>query len=119
MAAAVAAEGATSYGGALEGILGALIPLSDRHGFLAREPTEHDPALTAEFERQLRETRELVEAAKREGTFDPSVPTGWIVQAYEHLLYAAWESVRAGDITTAQSADLAWRTLTSGLGGPK
>ena len=118
-AAAGVAEAAGSFSEALEKVLGALIPLGDRHGFLAREPVEQDSAITAEFERQMRETRELVEAAKREGAFDTSVPTGWIVQAYEHLLYAAGESVRAEDITPAQSADLAWRTLTSGLGGSK
>ncbi|MCG8443241.1 MAG: TetR/AcrR family transcriptional regulator, partial [Caulobacterales bacterium] len=117
-AAETACEDAPSWTAALERMLAALIPLGDRHGFLAREPLEEDAALAAEFERQLRETEEMVEAAKREGAFDPAVPTAWIVQAYDHLLYAAWESVRAGDATHAQAAALAWRTLTSGLGAP-
>lgn len=94
-----------------------LIPLGDRHGFLALVPMEHDEALQAEFERQTRETEEMIDAAKDEGTFDRTVPTAWLVQAYNYLLYAAWEAVRLEESTTRQAADLAWRTLTSGLGG--
>ncbi|MEM9616423.1 MAG: helix-turn-helix domain-containing protein [Pseudomonadota bacterium] len=115
-AAEAACEKASSYADALRRMLDALIPLGDRHGFLAREPLEDDPDITKAFERQLGETREMVEAAKKEGAFDYAAPTAWITQAYDHLLYAAWESVKAGEATHAQAADLAWRTLTNGLG---
>lgn len=118
-AAEAACANATSCSDALRRTLEALIPLGDRHGFLAREPVEDDPLISAEFDRQMRETREMAEAAKAEGVFDRNVPTAWIVQAYDHLLYAAWESVKAGETTATQAADLAWRTLTSGLGGAR
>ena len=117
-AAETACENVDSSGEALRRCLEALIPLGSRHGFLAREPVEDDPAITAEFERQVRETRELVVAARDEGVFDPAVPVEWIVRAYEYLLYAGWESVRAGDATPAQASAHAWRTLTSGLASP-
>ncbi len=116
-AADAVCENAASHGEALRLSLEALIPLGDRHGFLAREPIENDPEIAAEFSRQLRETEEMVAAAKEEGVFDNAVPTAWITQALDHLLYAAWESVKAGETTHAQAADLAWRTLTRGLGG--
>ena len=116
-AAEAACKDARSAADALERTLHALIPLGDRHGFLALEPLGQDAGIQAEFERQLRETREMVDAAKQEGRFDVSVPTAWIVQAYDHLLYAAWESIRTGAATPAQAAELAWRTLTNGLGG--
>ncbi len=118
LAAEAACEGTRSSLEALERMLHALIPLGNRHGFLALEPLDQDPAIRAEFERQQRETREMVDAAKREGAFDTSLPTSWIVQAYDYLLYAAWESVRTEDATPARAAELAWRTLISGLGGP-
>ncbi len=111
-----ACEDADSYGQALQRMFEALIPLGDRHGFLALEPLDNDPQFKEEFERQRRETVGMVEAAKREGLFDKDAPTPWIIQAYEHLLYAAWESVRAGNATSGQAAALAWRTLTRGLG---
>lgn len=116
-AAEDAAQDAESYSDALRASLEALIPLSTRHGFLANEPIGDDPELAREYARQKEEVRELVEAAKSEGSFDATVPTTWIVHAYEYLLYAAWESVNEGEATANQAANLAWRTLTAGLGG--
>ena len=107
---------AVSYGDAIRLSFEAMIPLGDRHGFLASEPIDDDEHLSAEFKRQRHETEEMVEAAKREGVFDATVPTSWIVQAFDHLLFAGWESVKSGETTPKQAASLAWRTLTSGLG---
>nr|WP_070961031.1 TetR/AcrR family transcriptional regulator [Hyphomonas sp. Mor2] len=109
----------TSYAEAARRSLHALIPLGDRFGFLELEPIDDDPELKAAYDRQKRETAEMVEAAKGEGLLDPSVPTSWVVQAYDHLLFAGWESVKAGETTPDQAADLAWRTLINGLGTPK
>ncbi len=108
-----------SYSEATRKSLHALIPLGDRFGFLELEPLDDDPAFKREFDRQQRETAEMIDGAKREGLFDKSVPTAWIVQAFDHLLYAGWESVKAGEATPDQAADLAWRTLKSGLGVEK
>ena len=94
----------------------ALIPLGDRFRFLMTEPLETDPDFAAAFKAEQEETSAFVETAKTEGIFDRDIPTPWIVQAYDHLLYAAWESVKAQDTTPKQAADLAWQTLTSGLG---
>lgn len=107
---------AKSYSEAVRLALQALIPLGDRHGFLALELFADDADMQAEFARQSRETADLMDAAKREGLFDKAVPTSWIVQAFDHLIYAGWESVSAGETTPDQAADLAWRTLTNGLG---
>lgn len=115
-AAEAACEIAQSYAEALRISLTTLIPLGDRYGFLALEPIDGDPEIRTAFDRQMIETRDMVEEAKREGAFDQAVPTDWIAVAFDHLLYAAWESVKAGKTTHAQAADLAWRTLTDGLG---
>ncbi len=116
-AADAACAGVDSPGEALRRTLEAVIPLGDRHWFLSREPLENDPAIAAEFDRLMRETRELIDAAKDEGVFEQAAPTAWIAQAYDHLVFAAWESVKAGEATHSQAAELAWRTLTIGLGG--
>ena len=108
-----------SYSEAVRKSLHALIPLGDRYGFLELEPIDDDPELKAAFDRQQREMKELIDAAKGEGLFDTAIPTSWIVQTYDHLLFAGWESVKAGETTADQAADLAWRTLTTGLGTPK
>lgn len=115
-AAEDATQDAASYSDALKATLEALIPLSTRHGFLANEPVGDDPELLREYARQQAELRELVDAAKSEGLFDSHVSSEWIIKTYEYLLYAAWESVNEGETTPAQAANLAWRTLTAGLG---
>lgn len=114
-----ASVNAASAGEALRLSLQVLIPLGDRHGFLALEPLDSDPDIATEFKRLELETNELVEASKQEGLFESSVPTAWITQVFDSLLYGAWESVKAGKTTPSQAAELAWRTLTSGLGVSK
>lgn len=107
---------ARCYTEALRNSLAAIVPLADRQWFLARESVEHDPEVMAGYRRQLKELADAIDAAKAEGGFSADVPTNWIVQAFDHLVYAAWESVRAGEATANQAAALAWRTLTQGLG---
>ncbi|MFN3213053.1 MAG: TetR/AcrR family transcriptional regulator [Henriciella sp.] len=110
---------AASYSEVARLALKALIPLGDRHGFLALESFADDPETQAAFAKEQQETAEMVEAAKGEGLFDTAVPTSWIVQAYDHLMYAGWESVKSGETTHEQAATLAWRTLIHGLGRQK
>ncbi|MEM8920882.1 MAG: helix-turn-helix domain-containing protein, partial [Pseudomonadota bacterium] len=61
-----ACAGIGSYGEAMRVSLDVLIPLGDRHGFLALEPLEDDAELKDAFDRQRRETEEMIEAAKSE-----------------------------------------------------
>lgn len=95
--------------------LAVLIPLGDRHGFLAVETLDHDEDLLAEIAQQQAATRDMIDAARKEGAFDAAIPTDWIVQVFDHLIFAGWESVRAGQTTPTQAGELAWRTLISGL----
>ncbi len=95
----------------------AIIPLADRQWFLAHEPVERDPSVAEAYKAGLDELAEEIEAARGEGTFARDIPTRWIAESYENLIYAAWTMVRDGDATPAQAADLAWRTLTAGLRG--
>ena len=101
---------------ALRDSMQALIPLGDRYGFLMHEFVEQDEAVIAEFERQQRETEELVSAIMDEGKLDRAVPVRWVVRSYEYLIYAAWDSVYRQELTPAQAGDLAWRSLIQGTG---
>jgi len=102
---------------ALRRTLYALVPLGDRYRFMVDQKFDALPDIAREFERQRQQTEELVEGAKKEGQFDAAVPTSWIVRAYDYLLYAAWESVKAQEVTPRQASDLAWKTLANGIGG--
>lgn len=112
-----AVAGAPSWTEALRLSMGAIIPLADRNWFLAQEPLEHHPDIAAAHAAQQAELVEAIDEARKEGAFAPEVPTSWIAAAYDTLIYAGWQAVREGDLTPAQAADLAWRTLAHGLKG--
>ncbi len=106
---------ATSHTDGLKRALLAIIPLAERQWFLAHEPVMQDPAVEAAYKSDQAELCATIDAAKREGTFSQSVPTRWIAESYEGLIFAAWAMVRDQELTATQAADLAWRTLTEGL----
>ena len=112
-----AVKGAETYAEGFRLSLYAIVPLANRQWFLANEGLEADPEVAAAYEAGRDELRQDVEAAKKEGAFDAAVPTEWIVEAYENLIYAAWSVVRSGDATPKQAAELAWRTFTNGIKG--
>lgn len=116
-AVAAATASALSATEALSLALHAIVPLANRQWFLAQEWTDTDEEIAAAYKASRDELSETIDAAKAEGCFAKDVPTVWLVDAYENLVYAAWSLVRAGETTPKQAADLAWRTLTRGLEG--
>lgn len=110
-------QDATSYSDALYRSLTAIIPLADRQLFLASDPIVNDTEIASLYAQDRQELTDLVLACTEEGLFDKTIPTAWLVESYEALVYAAWTMVRDGHTTPLQAADLAWRTLTSGLKG--
>jgi len=108
---------APSYAEGFRLSLFAIVPLANRQWFLANEGLEADPEIAAAYSASLKELHRDIEKAKKEGAFDPNIPTAWIAEAYENLTYAAWSLVRKGEATPKQAAELAWRTLSQGLKG--
>ena len=115
VAVEVAVADAASHTDALRRILSATIPLAARQWFLTHEPVMNDPAVAATYKSDREALCAAIDAAKSEGTFDSTVPTRWIAESYEGLIFASWAMLRDGELTPAQAADLAWRTLTQGV----
>lgn len=123
-AVAHAVKDAASYTEALRLSMQAIVPLADRQWFLAIEASVaanddagHQREVTEGHIRQMRELADAIDGAKAEGLFGQDIPTAWIVEAFDNLLYAAWQLVRSGNATPTQASAFAWRTLTTGLGG--
>ena len=112
-----ATANAESHTHGLRLALDAIIPLANRQAFLANQPVDDDPEIAAAYQADLAELRDEIDAARGEGLFSPDVPTEWIAQTYDALIYAAWQMVRDGHATPRQASGLAWRTLTLGLNG--
>jgi TetR/AcrR family transcriptional repressor of mexCD-oprJ operon len=103
-----AIKDAQSYTEGLKLALAAIVPLSNRQLFLANEPLDHNPKIAEAYFKD-----------KLEGTFAKDIPSKWIAESFEALIYAAWIMVKDGEATHKQAADLAWRTLTAGLSNQK
>ena len=58
----------------------------------------------------------MIEAARLEGLFDASIPTGWIERLIDAAIMMGWESIRAGETTPGQASALAWTSLIRGVG---
>ncbi len=110
-----AVAGCTTYTDGLRVALRAMLPLASRHMFLATDAAQTDPRVKEAYATQTRALTRDIEAARAEGTFAADIPTTWIVETYENLIYAGWAMVVAGEATPNQAADLAWRTFTQGL----
>ena len=107
---------ATSARHALELVFAAVAPLGERYQFLTREAgLFNDPELARETERQMAEMKELIEAAKDEGSIAADVPTPWVLAAFDALIYAAWTAVDEGSVARNDAGGLAFRTLLEGL----
>lgn len=106
---------AESYCDALRLIMAAIIPLAHRHMFLTQENL-NEPDLAETLERQAQGLRELIDAAKKEDALSDDLPTEWIAQAYDHLIYAAWMMIQREEATPRQAVQLAWTQFLKGSG---
>lgn len=104
---------AQSYWDGLRRSMQAIVPLAHRHMFLTLEDI-HSPDVLAAFADQARDLREAINAAKAEGSIRRDLPTEWVAQAFDHLVYAGWEMIRQEEATPRQAADLAWAQFSNG-----
>ncbi|MEO1141764.1 MAG: TetR/AcrR family transcriptional regulator [Pseudomonadota bacterium] len=95
--------------------LAAVIPLANRQWFLSHETLEDDPDIANAHKKEVAVLHREIEAARAEGSFAADLPTMWIAEAYENLIYAAWTMVREEEATPTQAADMAWRTFIKGV----
>lgn len=110
-----ATEGAPSYWEGLRLTMQAIIPLAHRHMFLMQEEIL-SPDVQAAFAEDERELRDAIDAAKSEGAIRADLPTEWVAQTFEHLVYAGWEVIRREEATPRQAAELAWSQFAKGAG---
>lgn len=106
---------AETYTQGLQLSLAAAIPLASRQWFLAHEDFDAMPDLVKRYKADIEELHAAIDAARAEDGFSADMPTKWIAEVYENLIYAAWTMVREEEATTRQAADLAWRSFLNGV----
>ena len=94
-----------------------LVPLGDAYHFLATYPDVLNFAEGAhDHGRQLAILQRDVVNLKQQHVIAIDIPDAWAVQMVEMLIWGAWSAVHAGSIARNDAAELAFRSLISGLG---
>ncbi len=96
----------------------ALIPLGASYHVLAYSDLMQFEEVAQAYQQQLSELQQYVQDLKRDGVIALDVPTAWGVQMIDLLIWGAWAAVADGSIAPNDAAQLAFRTLTKGLGKP-
>jgi len=102
-------------GDLLQQLLDALIPLGPQIAFLLRHPAVSEAELQERVAAQNVRIEARIVAAQEAGVLSRSVPAWWIRSTVDALAYAAWEAVAEGRLARLDAADLARRTLGSGV----
>ena len=94
-----------------------LAPLGDQYYYLVSYPDLMESADVAKaYERQLDRLNRYVQELKQRDVFPPEIPTAWVVQTIDLLIWGAWYAVENGSVARNDAAQLAFRTLMRGLG---
>ncbi|MXX24233.1 MAG: hypothetical protein F4Z82_02130 [Caldilineaceae bacterium SB0668_bin_21] len=68
------------------------------------------------YYRQLDRLNRFVQELKQKEVFSPDIPTAWIVQTVDLLIWGAWYAEDSGSVARSDAALLTSRTLMRGLG---
>ncbi len=93
--------------------MAATIPLANRQLFLSQ--SNPPPEIAEMYEDGMRDLREAIDAARAEGSLRSALPTVWIAETYDALVYAAWTMVKADEATIKQATQMAWTTFLNGV----
>ncbi|KZL19537.1 DNA-binding transcriptional regulator EnvR [Pseudovibrio axinellae] len=95
-----------------------LLPLADRIRFMATFWVEADKVLSKDYRAEWLDGAaiEAVEQAKEDGDIRKDLPTRWIADCYDALIFSAWELVTEGEVTTDEMTALLATTFFEGVG---
>lgn len=101
-----------------EALLTALLEQGEKYHYLSTDSSAlNDPQINTAYAEQLERMHDLVRQLQQEGVLDSALPSRWINQLLDGLIYSAWQYAQ----TTGNSEELAGLVLHSlykGAGGP-
>jgi AcrR family transcriptional regulator len=108
---------AVSVKNAIELLFTAILPLHNELQFLINinELSIKSPALHQRIQSQQDEIVQLIEDGKREGCIGKQLPTYWIVNLIDGILYTAWAMRKDHGYSNKQLVELCTATLFNGI----
>jgi AcrR family transcriptional regulator len=110
-----------SAGEALRRLVEGLVAVGDRYRFLQYQQAASESAEAAMKRRadQLTEpVLAMIRRGQKSGELAPDVDPAWFTRTLDALLRSAARAVGEGQVTAGEAAELVYRTVTRGLGGP-
>jgi AcrR family transcriptional regulator len=108
---------ARSIKNAIELLFAAILPLHHELQFLinVNESNIKSPELLQRFQTQQDEMIQLIEDGKREGCIAKKLPSHWVVNLIDGVLYTAWAMRKNHGYTDDQLVELSMMTLFNGI----
>jgi AcrR family transcriptional regulator len=111
----ITAQGLTGRA-ALEALLGEMVTLAPRFGFIASEKSlDKDPHILASIEAIFEQWERWCVDGQRAGELRVEFPARWIVAAMDGLVISAYDRVRKGEIASRDVVRLIRLTLFGGI----
>jgi AcrR family transcriptional regulator len=108
---------ARSVKNAIELLFEAILPLHHELQFLinVNEASIKSPELQLRIQAQQNEMIQLIESGKNEGCVAKHLPTLWVVNLIDGILYSAWSMQKDHEYTDEQLVELSITTLFNGI----
>jgi len=101
-----------------EALLTALLEQGEKYHYLSTDSSAlNDPQINTAYAEQLERMHDLVRQLQQEGVLDGTLPSRWVNQLLDGLIYSAWQYAQATG-TSEGLAGLVLRSLYKGAGGP-
>lgn len=93
------------------------LPLTSELQFLTQLDSylSQNSKLMKVYDKQRQEMAELIDEAKKEGALCDTMPTDWIIEVIDGLMYSLYLTRQRTEMTDEQAAMLAFTTLMKGI----
>jgi AcrR family transcriptional regulator len=89
-----------------------VIPLGERYTFLTSFPSLDTNKKVAEYEQQqLQGLKDTIAQAQADGVIRRDLPTTWLVELFDMLIYTGWKTLSTGDVSLKEVIKLSQRAF--------
>lgn len=101
----------------IKAVFDTVIPMGNYYGFLTQFPSTHnDPTIKKIYDEQLHILEFTIKDAQKENQLNPKIPSKWITEQIDALIYAGWSALEKGQLSETEILKLAFNSFINGTG---